>query len=642
MSSTLDDPLTAGREAAARGAWREAYGLLAPAAGDLPPEDLERLAEAAWWSGRLDEAIELRERAHNAWLGDAEPKRAALVALTLSQDYFGKAALAPSRGWFARAERLLENQPESVEHGHLALTQALNSMAAGEHEDALARATRAHELGVQFGDRDLQALALATLGRTHLLMKNADEGLRLLDEATAAALCGDLQPMSTGVVYCITITSCNGLGDLRRASEWTDAADRWCRKLDVSGFPGACRIHHSTMLRLKGDWAEAEAQALQACEELHGFDAWTTAVGWYEVGEIRRIRGDFAAAEEAYRQANEWSRDPEPGLSLLRLAQGKPETAAKAIERSLAATQDGLSRIRRLAAQVEIALALGDFKTARAAGGELERLADDFRVANERTPAFDATVCLAWGRIRLAENDAQGAAELLTRALATWQGVGAPYEAAQVRMLLGRALVKLGDEDGANEEFRAARAVFERLGAALDTQIASELLGEVAVARTFVFTDIVDSTKLAEVLGDAKWGKLLAWHDRTLRALLEEHGGEVIKQTGDGFFAAFERPGEAVEAAVAIQRALDGHDGIAPDVRIGVHAAGAFAKDDSDYGGHGVHEAARIGALAGAGEITASLETVRDGARHYPVSEPRTADLKGLSEQTEVVTVEWR
>jgi class 3 adenylate cyclase len=394
------------------------------------------------------------------------------------------------------------------------------------------------------------------------------------------------------------------------------------------------------MLRLSGDWAAAEEQALQACEEVQDFDPWATAIGWYEVGEIRRQRGDFAAAEEAYRESQKWQRDPQPGLALLRLAQGKAEAAERAIERSLANTTDGSARVRRLAAQVEIALDRGNLKVARTAAEELEERVDEYRLDNERTPAFEALVCVAWGRIRLEENDAEGAATLLERALDTWQSVGAPYEAAQVRVLLGRALRRAKDEEGALEEFHAARAVFERVGAVLDAQMTAELLGEVPLSRTFVFTDIVDSTKLAAALGEAKWEKLLAWHDRTLGALIEEHGGEVIKQTGDGFFAAFDTPGPAVEACVAIQRALDGHDGIAPDVRIGVHAGEAFAKGEGDLGGQGVHAAARVGALAGAAEILASSETVR-GIR-YPVSDRRSVELKGLQESVEVVSIGWR
>jgi class 3 adenylate cyclase len=157
-----------------------------------------------------------------------------------------------------------------------------------------------------------------------------------------------------------------------------------------------------------------------------------------------------------------------------------------------------------------------------------------------------------------------------------------------------------------------------------------------------MFTDIVDSTKLAEALGEAQWEKLLAWHDRTLKELLQAEGGEVIKQTGDGFFAAFESPAAAVEAAVAVQRALDSYEGVAPDVRIGLHAGGAFTKDEGDYGGQGVHAAARIGALAGAGEIIASAETLDGVALRYQVKDARTVELKGISEPVEVASIAWR
>jgi len=643
MSHVVDDARAAGREAAERGAWKEAYEHLLAAEPDLEPEDLERLAEAAWWTGKLDESIERREAAYKAWLEAGDKSRAALMAIFISQDLFNKAALERATGWFSNAERLLADEPESPAHGYLAATRALVAMVEANFGSATACAERAHELGVKFGDRDLQAIALVTLGRTHLLNGSPDEGVRLLDEASAAALSGELQPFSTGLVYCVTITSCNGVGDLRRAAEWTKAAKRWCSKQDVSGFPGACRIHHSTMLRLNGEWAEAEEEALRACDEVQEFDPYATGIGWYEVGEIRRARGDFAAAEEAYRQAKIWRRDPEPGLSLLRLAQGKVDAAARGIERSLKLTEENkVARVRRLAAKVEIALAQAKLRVARTAAEELEAVVDEFRLGEERTPAFEAMVCLSWGRIEMEENDYELAAAHLQKALATWQSVGAPYEAAQVRMLLGSALKMLGDDEGAQDEIEAARAVFVSLGAALDAQIAAELLGEVPVTRTFAFTDLVDSTKYVELLGEEKWQKLLAWHDRTLRALIEEHGGEVIKHTGDGFFAAFERPADAVAGAVAIQRALDAHDGVAPDVRIGLHAGGAFSKDGTDYGGQGVHAAARIGALAGASEILASAETLADGARRFATSEARPVELKGLAEPVEVVSVAWR
>ena len=178
-------------------------------------------------------------------------------------------------------------------------------------------------------------------------------------------------------------------------------------------------------------------------------------------------------------------------------------------------------------------------------------------------------------------------------------------------------------------------------GAVLDLQRTAELLGESSASRTFMFTDIVDSTKLVEVLGEAKWAKLLAWHDRTLRELIEESGGDVIKQTGDGYFAAFQSPTAAVEAAARIQRALDAHEPLAPDVRIGVHTGGAYHRDDDDYAGQGVHMAARIGALAQGGEILVSAESL-DGGTRFAVSEPRSEELKGFEGEVELVAVAWR
>jgi class 3 adenylate cyclase len=222
-----------------------------------------------------------------------------------------------------------------------------------------------------------------------------------------------------------------------------------------------------------------------------------------------------------------------------------------------------------------------------------------------------------------------------------WERVGAPYEIAQARMLLGLAYRGQGDEDGAREELTAARKTFERLGAVLDSQRAAELLGETAARRTFMFTDIVDSTKLVEVLGEEKWQKLLTWHDRRLRELIEQSAGEVIKHTGDGYFAAFQGTAAAIQAAACIQRALDEHEPLAPDVRIGLHTGGALHKADGDYSGQGVHMAARIGALARGGEILVSKESL-DGPTRFRLSEPRSEQLKGFEDPVELVAVDWR
>ncbi len=641
MTEVADDALQSGRDAADRHAWQEAYELLRPAAPSLAADDLERLAEAAYWTGRLDEAIELRERAYTAYAAADDRQRAALLALSISQDYFMKASLAVASGWFAKADRLLQGEDESPAHGYLAFARGANGVMAGELDPALHDLDRALTIADRYSDRNLQAMALVAKGRGLVLTGEVEEGLALHDEAAAAAVCGELDPFATGFVYCCTITSCHGVGDYRRAAEWTEAANRWCDREAITGFPGACRVHHASIERLRGNWLAAEQHAMQACDELGGFDAFTTGAGFYEIGEIRRRRGEFAAAEEAYRKAKEWGRDPQPGLALLRLAQGKVEAAATAIKRTLASADDPTARIRRLPAQVEIALEAGDLKTAREAAEELEEIVDRFRVGGDRMPAFEATVSLAWGQIRLKENDVEGAIEKLERAVDTWKSVGAPFEVAEAQMLLGVALRRLADEDGARDELTAAKATFDRLGAALASERADELLGDRPVRRTFVFTDVVDSTKLVEALGEDKWKKLLDWHDGTLRELIEANGGEVIKQTGDGYFAAFQGSSAALDAAVAIQRKLD-EQPIAPGVRIGVHTGGAFHSDGvKDYAGQGVHMAARIGALAGGGEILVSRESL-DGTARFTFSEPRSEELRGFDEPVELVSVEWR
>jgi class 3 adenylate cyclase len=644
MAQVVDVVQTA-RSAAERYAWREAYEAYTSAdSKGLTPADLEHFAEAAWWRGRPDEAISLRERSYAGYLSTGDQSSAARLALALTDDHVSRGLFAVAHGWFANAERLLDGKPESAEHGVLMLMRGVNALfAEGDLPKAISEFDGAAELSLRLGDRDTHAVALVGKGRALVKSGDVEQGLALLDEATASAVCGELRPFSMGIVYCITISSCQDLGDYRRAAEWTEVANRWCDRLEVTGFPGACRIHRAEIMRLRGDWPEAEEQAIAACEELYDFDRHITAGGYYEIGEIRRRRGDFAAAMEAYAKADELGRDPQPGVALLRLAEGKIGSAVAAINRALQDLQDPLSRLRRLPAQVEIAIAAGDLMTARLAMDELEGIVDSYKIGKLRAPAFDATVHFAAGQIKLAEGDAGGAAVRLKRARDEWQKVGAPYETALARMALGLAFRRQGDEDAATAELEAALATFERLGARLDEERVKERLGRLQTRRTFVFTDIVDSTKLLETLGNEKWKRLLARHDELLREQIVDKGGEVVKRTGDGFFAAFDNPKAAVEAAVAIQRALDA-EVVAPDVRIGLHTGGAFhtGADTSDYGGEGVHVAARIGAAARAAEILASFETLDGVGAAFRLSEPRAEVLQGFEQPIEVVSVDWR
>jgi class 3 adenylate cyclase len=633
------------RRAAGSHSWREAYDAYSDSSErDLTPKDLEQFADAAWWTGRLDEAIGLRERSYSGFSAAGDKLGAARLALTLSWDYMNRGAFAVSRGWFSNAERLLEGLPEAAEHGYLALSRGITAlMADGNFAEALPQLERAHDIAARAGDRDTQVLALVGKGRTFVQQGNVEAGLAILDEASTSAVAGELRPFATGLVYCVTITACQNVGDYRRAAEWTEAANRWCEQKDMNGFPGACRIHRAEIMRLRGDWLQAEKTALAACEELHDFERFITAGGYYEIGEIRRRRGDFVAAEDAYRTANELGRSPQPGLALLQLAEGKVESAVAGISRALGEIQEPLARVRALPALVEISIAAADIVTARSAAAELEQLVDSYKIGDRRAPAFDAIVHFILGQIKLAEKDWDGAARDLGRARDGWQQIGAPYETAHARLLLGIAFRHQGDEHAATLEVQAARTTFERLGAKLDEERAKELLGRVDGRRTFLFTDIVDSTRLLETLGDERWQKLLAQHDKLVRARIVESGGKVIKQTGDGFFASFDEPQAAVDAAVAIQRTLRS-EVYAPDVRIGAHAGSAFKTGASftDYGGQSVHVAARIGAAAAAGEVLVSRETLDGVEMAFRLSEPRVTSLKGFEEPMEVVSVDWR
>lgn len=643
MNPVLDH-LDAGRAAAVDGRWGPAYAELAQVGrADLTPQDLVALADAAWWTGRHEEALELRERAYTALLSTGDVQAAARAAVMLAWDHISRGAMAVYQGWMARAERLLEDAHDSPAYAYLVTARGFNHMEMGNVAQAMPDLELGEQLGMRLGVPEVVAISRIARGRILVHAGQVDEGLALLDEVSAAAVSGELQPFEAGLVYCVTISSCQEVGDYRRAAEWTEAANRWCDRHDVTGFPGACRVHRAQVLRMRGRWSDAEVQCEAACEELKDYNAWITADGLYEIGEIRRRRGEFAGAAESYRAALEIGGDPQPGLALLRLAEGRVEAAVAALRRSLDESPGPLRRVSLLPAQVEVSLAAGDLGAARAAAAELSATVTSYTIAGMPAPAFEAQQHLAEGRIRLAERDGPGAVQSLRRARERWQQVGAPYEVAQARMLLGMAYRLRGDEDGATGELEAATATFARLGARLDEERGKELLGRLETRRTFLFTDIVGSTQLLETLGHDKWRRLLARHDQLLRQRIVDAGGEVIKQTGDGFFAAFEHPKAAVDAAVAVQRAL-AEEIVAPDVRIGVHTGGAFHPegDLADYAGQGVHVAARIGAAAGAGEILASAETLQGVTDTGSLSAPRELALKGFVEPVPVVSVSWR
>ncbi|MBI4261557.1 MAG: hypothetical protein HY658_13435 [Actinobacteria bacterium] len=652
MTRVADDALRAGREALERHAWDEAYDALTEAdrSGSLPADGLELLARAAWWTGRPDQTIELLERAYRAHLDEGDGASAAMMAFRLAEQNGMRMAMSQAGGWATRAERLGEDHPDSVVHGWLAWMWGLVVwVTEGDFEGAMAHYDEALEIAERTGDRELHGMSLHDKGHSLCLLGRTAEGLAMLDEAMVSVVGGELGPEAAGYVYCGMIGVCSKLGDYGRAAEWTHATLRWCERHSIPAFPGVCRVHQAELMRLRGSYSQAEEQARLACEELPRFNFYSgLGPANYQIGEVRRRMGDLAAAEEAYARAHDFGLDPQPGLSLLRLAQGKVEAAAAGIRQALAAAgEDRCARVRVLAAQAEIALAAGDVETAAAASDELDSI-----VGRNHAASLRAMAACVRGAVSLAEGDPAGALPELKRARATWQEVEAPYEAAEVRVLLGKAYLAIGDEDAARLELRAARSAFERLGAGPAAAWAGELLGELGagaggqerVRRAFMFTDIVRSTDLVGVIGDEAWEDLLSWHDQTLRSLFATHGGEVAHHTGDGFFVAFPDPRSAITCAVAIQRALAEHrraHGFSPQVRIGVHAAEATRRGQ-DYGGSEVHKAARIAALAEGGEILASVETVAEAGDRFTASAAREVDLKGIPGPVGVAAVEWR
>jgi class 3 adenylate cyclase len=651
------EALQRARQAVVARVWDDAVRAFEAADGldPLAPGDLEALADARWWSGNPESAVEALERAHAAHERAGDPTAAAAVALRLAESAFQRGAVSVLRGWVARAATLLDGQPESAVHAQLQFMRAPVAYFLDHDADsALGRLDDAIAIAVRHRDRDTETIARSVKGQLLIRAGQWDEGLALIDEAAAVASAGELGPRVACDVYCSTISACRDVADYRRAGEWTDQAQRWMGREGVRGYVGVCKVHRAELQRLRGALPEAEDEARRACEELERFHMFPDlGFAHNEVGEVRLRLGDLDAAEEAFTRAHEYGFNPQPGLALVRLARGDVRAASRAIARSLAADDLGpegsaaVVRGRLLPAQVEIALAAGDVDTAHSAADELALIA-----ADHVSVVWDAAARTARGAVLLYEGDAPGAIALLEPAWRGWQQADVPYEAARARVLLGRAYALEGDDGAARLEWRAARSMLERLGAVLELERVARLLGETPsgterrrVTRTFLFTDIVNSTELVQMLGDRDWEDLLAWHDQTLRTALEAHDGREVSHTGDGFFVAFDQPARAIEASVAIQRSLAEHrraHGFAPGVRIGLHTAEA-TEVAGDYRGSGVHVAARIGAIAGRDEILASAATVdAGGGVSRPMSEPRAVALRGFAEPVQVQVIDWR
>ena len=455
------------REAYAQRAWDDAYQLFAAVdpGSPLGREDLVKYSWAAGLSGRDRDLLSILERLYQMVLDD-DPQLAARVGFWLGYRLTSLGELGQASGWFARVERLLQRDGRPcVVAGYLRIPQTMRHLAQDECDAAFASAAEAARIGEQFAEPDLVALARSLQGRARLRQGNIREGLALLDEAMVTVKVDGDAPAVPAIVYCILIEGCRQVYALDRCREWTAALSRWCESQpQMVAFNGVCMVHRVEVMEMNGEWDAAVEEARRACQRIAKTpDPIAAPEAHYQKAEMHRLRGELDEAEPAYLEAHRLGREPQPGMSLLRLAQGRGDVALASLRRALAASSEALQRARLLPAMVEIALAAGDVEGAAEASAELEELSDRFE-----SEVLAAIAAHARGTVLLARGDPQRALDSLRAALEVWQRVAAPCLAARVRVSIGLACRALGDRDGAELEFAAARKVFEELGARPD------------------------------------------------------------------------------------------------------------------------------------------------------------------------------
>jgi DNA-binding CsgD family transcriptional regulator len=471
--------LDAGRAAYDRQAWEAAYRRLTGAVADGEPEpaDLERLALAAYLTGRDADCAAAWERAHRRHLDGGDPERAARCAFWLAWGLALRGEGARAGGWVGRALAVLDaaGVTDSPVHGYVQLLPAVQAMYGGDARTAYEGFTRALAVGHRFRETDLVTLGLLGRGQSLALLGDVAGGVALLDEAMIAVTTGETSAHVAGLVYCAVIATCLDSYDLRRAQEWTGALTRWCAaQPDMVPYRGQCLVHRAEILQLHGAWPDAMTEAGRACEQLEEAPGQpATGMAWHQMGDLHRLRGEYDAAEAAYARASRYGHDPQPGFALLRVAQGRADAAGAAIRRALAEEPpSGPHRPRLLAGCVDVLLAAGDADGADAAASELSAMATRIDAALLQAMALQAT-----GSVLLAREASWEAVGTLRRAWSAWQDLGAPYDAARTRVLIGLACRSLEDHETAALELGAAGWTFDQLGARPDAERVAALTG---------------------------------------------------------------------------------------------------------------------------------------------------------------------
>ncbi|HEY9561311.1 MAG TPA: LuxR C-terminal-related transcriptional regulator [Anseongella sp.] len=511
--------------------WSETYAQLLKAGQEqaLEPKDLETLALAAYLTGRDAESFQILERAHQGYLDRKKTEQAVRCAFWLGLMLMNAGEKARGGGWFSRGERLLggEQRPDCAEKGLLLVPAALGALYAGHAGKALKLSEQAAAMGEQFGDVDLIALGQLGQGQAMIRQGEVANGIKLLDETMITIETEEVSPVASGIIYCAVIETCRKVWDLSRAHEWTSALARWCdAQPDIVPFRGQCLVHRAEIIQFHGDWHKALEEITDACELLTrppGVPA--AGEAFYRNAELLRLLGEFDDAEDCYRKAAKWGKNPQPGLALLRLAQGQDDAAETSIRNTLRETEDPVKRAELLPAFVRIMVAVKQTEEALEAARELGGIAIEFDA-----PYLYAISAYCQGAVFVAEGNVQPALEHLQKALIFWNTLHLPYESAHTRELKGLIYLKLNDKDNSDAEFAAAKWLFEQLQALPDLERINRLLNKKQHHETHGLT--LRELQVLRLLASGKTNKSIACELFISERTVDRHVSNIFNKLG--------------------------------------------------------------------------------------------------------------